>query len=90
MKKLSIDNPFFEFMGKVGDVMIVNILFLICSVPIITMGASVFAMYETFRQMGEDTYISALKTFKQLYSFLDAFAWQIIKYFALHTTNRYL
>lgn len=53
MKKLSIDNPFFEFMGKVGDVMIVNILFLICSVPIITMGASVFAMYETFRQMGK-------------------------------------
>ncbi len=33
---------------------------------------------------------SALKTFKQLYSFLDTFAWQIIKYFALHTTNRYL
>lgn len=70
MKKLSIDNPFFEFMGKVGDVMIVNILFLICSAPIITIGASVSAMYETFREMGEDTYISAFKTFKD--SFLSS------------------
>ncbi len=70
MKKLSIDNPFFEFMGKVGDVIIVNILFLICSAPIITMGASVCAMYETFRQMGEDTYISAFRTFKD--SFLSS------------------
>lgn len=67
MKKLSIDNPFFEFMGKVGDVMIVNILFLICSAPVVTIGASVFAMYETFRQMGEDTYISAFRTFKEAF-----------------------
>lgn len=70
MKKLSIDNPFFEFMGKVGDVMIVNILFLICCAPIVTIGASISAMYETFRQMGEDTYISAFRTFKD--SFLSS------------------
>ncbi len=67
MKKLSIDNPFFEFMGKLGDVMIVNILFLVCSAPVITIGASVSAMYETFRKMGEDTYISPFRTFKDAF-----------------------
>lgn len=31
MKKLNIENPFFEFMGSIGDVMLVNILFLVCN-----------------------------------------------------------
>jgi uncharacterized membrane protein YesL len=64
MKKLSIDNPFFGFMDRLGDIVILNILFLICSVPIITMGASVSAMYQALREMEEDTYISAFKSFK--------------------------
>ena len=29
MKKLNVENPFFEFMGSIGDVMLVNLLFLI-------------------------------------------------------------
>lgn len=48
-----IDNPFFAFMGALADVVIVNILFLVCSVPIITMGASMSAMYQTMRGMRE-------------------------------------
>lgn len=38
MKKLSIDNPFFRFMDKTGDVVIINLLFLACLVPVITAG----------------------------------------------------
>ena len=67
MKKLSIENPFFEFMGRIGDIMITNILFLICSVPVVTMGASIAAMYKVFGEMEEDTYISAFKTFREAF-----------------------
>lgn len=31
MKKLSTDNPIFEFMGNVGDWIILNILFVLTS-----------------------------------------------------------
>lgn len=68
MKKLSVDNPFFEFMGRLGDVVMVNILFLICCVPVVTIGASVFAMYQTFREMGEKTFISVFKSFRRAFA----------------------
>ena len=47
MKKLNVENPFFEFMGSIGDVMLVNLLFLVFSIPVVTIGASYAAMYET-------------------------------------------
>lgn len=53
MKKLNVENPFFEFMGSIGDVMLVNILFLIFSIPIVTIGASYTAMYRTFGDLRE-------------------------------------
>lgn len=53
MKKLNVENPFFEFMGSIGDVMLVNILFLVFSIPIVTIGASYTAMYQTFRELKE-------------------------------------
>ena len=39
------DNAFFRFMGRVADTLILNIFFLITSLPIVTMGASYTAMY---------------------------------------------
>ncbi len=45
MKKLSIDHPFFEFMGGLGDWMILNVLFVVTSLPVVTIGASLTAMY---------------------------------------------
>ena len=34
MKSLfSMDNPFIQFLARVGDLMCVNALFLICSIP---------------------------------------------------------
>ena len=58
-----IDNPFFAFMGTLADIVIVNILFLICSVPVITMGASMAAMYETMHIMREGRLQSAFRCF---------------------------
>lgn len=69
MKNLSTDNPFFDFMGNVGDLIILNILFVITSIPIITAGASLTALYKVAlrRQRGESNYVAReyIKAFKE-------------------------
>lgn len=46
MKKLSIDNPFFEFMGKLGDLILLNLIYLAACVPVITIGAARVSLYK--------------------------------------------
>lgn len=41
----NIDNPIFKILTKAFDIMLLNILWLICSLPIITLGASTTALY---------------------------------------------
>jgi len=45
MNIFSMDNAFFRFMGKVTDLVWLNILTLICCIPVFTMGAAFSAMY---------------------------------------------
>ena len=65
----SMDNKFFTFMSKVADLCILNVLCLICCIPIITAGASITAMYYVTLKMvrNEEAYIvrSFFKSFKQ-------------------------
>lgn len=60
MKKLSIEHPFFEFMGNIGDWIILNVLFVITSLPVITVGMSAAAMYKIAlrRIRGENRYVA--------------------------------
>ena len=47
----NMDNGLFRALGKLADLMLLNILFLVCSLPIFTIGASFTAMYYvTFKQ----------------------------------------
>jgi len=41
----SLDNPIWNFLGKVWDVLWLTILWFVCSLPIITFGASTTAFY---------------------------------------------
>lgn len=65
----NMDNGFFRALGKLADLMILNILFLLCSIPIFTIGASMTAMYYVTLKMAEneDGYIarSFFKSFRQ-------------------------
>ncbi len=63
MKKMSIDNPFFQVMGRLGDIMIVNALFILCSLPILTIGAGLSALYKTCFQLMDETQQGLFKTF---------------------------
>jgi uncharacterized membrane protein YesL len=46
----SNDSLFGRLFGTAGDIILVNLLFLVCSVPVVTIGASLSAMNETFME----------------------------------------
>lgn len=50
----SMDNKFFQVMSKIADLIILNILFTLCSIPVITMGATITAMYYVTLKMAND------------------------------------
>lgn len=64
----NMDNKFFTFMGRIADLCILNIICLVCCIPIVTAGASITAMYYVTLKMvrNEEAYIvrSFFKSFK--------------------------
>lgn len=67
--KLSSDNRFFSFMSLLGDLIFLNVLFLLTSIPILTIGTSFCALYLAVKKRihGEESYISRdyLKAWKE-------------------------
>lgn len=65
----NMDNKFFVFMGKIADLCMLNLLCIICCIPIVTAGASLTALYYVTMKMvrNEETYIfrSFFRSFKQ-------------------------
>jgi len=55
MKQLfSLDSKFMQMLMTLGDYIIFNILFLVCCVPIVTIGAAKSALYRVMFEMLED------------------------------------
>ena len=65
----NMDNKFFTVMGRVADLIILNVVFLICCLPVVTIGASLTALHYVTLKMArnEESYIikSFFKSFKQ-------------------------
>lgn len=65
----NMDNKFFVFMGRVADLMILNLLCIICCIPIITAGPAITAMFYVTLKMvrNEESYIvkGFFKSFRQ-------------------------
>lgn len=57
------DNPVWRFIGKLGDLILLNILWLICSIPIFTIGASTTAVYYVTLKLVRDEDDSTIKSF---------------------------
>ena len=54
VKLFSPDSKFMRFMSTLGDLMLLNFIFLLCSVPVVTIGASITALYTVvFRMVRE-------------------------------------
>lgn len=50
----SIESPFFHWLSKMADRMILNILFVISSIPVITIGAATTALYSVTGRINRD------------------------------------
>ena len=65
----NLDSPLMQFLGKVADLMWLNILAMICCIPIFTAGASLTALHYMSLKIvrGEECYITRgfFKSFKQ-------------------------
>lgn len=57
------DNPVWRFIGKLGDLIILNILWIICSIPIVTAGASTTAVYYVTLKLARDEDDSTVRSF---------------------------
>ena len=68
MKLFNLDSPVMVFLTKVANLMILNLLTIICCIPIITVGPAVTALYYVTIKMarGDEPYIvkSYFKSFK--------------------------
>lgn len=60
-----LDNPFYRLMGTVGDLVILNVLWLLCSLPVVTAGAAALGLFAVVHKIaaGED-YRAAADFFK--------------------------
>lgn len=68
-KFLNLDSPFMMFLSNLTDIVILNVLFLLCCIPVITIGPAITAMhYVTLKMVkDEDGYLlkSFFKAFKE-------------------------
>lgn len=64
MKSLfSLDNPLMQMLTRVGDMILLNLLFLLCCIPVITAGASIAAMHRMMQEIVYETDSSTVKGF---------------------------
>jgi len=82
MKKIfDLDGGVMSFLGRITDFLILNLIFVITCVPIVTIGPALTALYSVTLKMvkGEDAYIfkSYFKAFKENFK-ISFFTWMII------------
>lgn len=53
-KFFNIDAPIFRFMTRVGELMIFSVLWILCSLPVVTVGAATAALYHMMFRMNQD------------------------------------
>ena len=65
----NVDNPVWRFIGNLADVFIVSVLWIVCSLPVVTIGASTTAMYYVTLKLASNqegyTVRSFFKSFRQ-------------------------
>ena len=63
MKLLDPDSPIMSFLARVADLVILNVLWLLCCLPVVTAGASTTAMYHVVRHLQEESISSVTRDF---------------------------
>lgn len=63
MKLFDPDSPIMSFLARVADLVILNVLWLLCCLPVVTAGASTTAMYHVVRHLQEESISSVTRDF---------------------------
>ena len=63
VKWFQYDSPLFTFLSRVADLMILNLLFLVFCIPVVTIGASATAMYTVLFRMADDSCSGTIAAF---------------------------
>lgn len=65
----NLNNPFWRFMGKLVDIFVLNILWIVCCIPIVTIGPATTAVYYVCMKLARDeegyTVRDFFKSFRQ-------------------------
>lgn len=68
MKELfNLENPVWAFMGKLVDMLILSVLWVLCSLPIVTIGASTAALYYVALKLAENQEGYTISSFFQAF-----------------------
>lgn len=63
MNLLNENNVVHIFLNKIGDIILVNLLFILCSIPVVTIGPSLTALYHCMLRTVKDNNNGTAKTF---------------------------
>ena len=63
MKFFNMDSPLMRFMTKVADLMILNLLFIVTSIPVVTVGAAWTALFSVTMKMVKDEESGIVKAY---------------------------
>ena len=63
---LDLEGPLFQYLSRVGDLIILNALFLLCCIPVVTVGASTAALNKMTQDLVHETEGGVLKGFSRL------------------------
>ncbi|MFQ9514541.1 MAG: YesL family protein [Eubacterium sp.] len=63
----NIDGKFFGFISRLGDLVILNVLFWVCCIPVFTIGAATTAMYSVTKKMAENKESYIIRSFFQAF-----------------------
>ncbi len=81
MSFFNLDSPVMQFLSRLADLIILNILFIICCIPIVTIGAATTALYTvTLKAVkNEESYITSsfFKAFKSNFN-IGTLTWLIV------------
>lgn len=89
----NLESPLMQLLTRVGDMIIANALFLICSVPLVTIGASAAALNKVTQSIVLDEDSGTVKTFFRAFreNFRQATAvWLMMAVFAAASVCNYL
>ena len=67
MKFWAIDSPVMRVLGRLGDIIILNMIFVVGCIPVITIGTSLSALYAVAMKMARGEDPSVWKEFWKAY-----------------------